>query len=144
MTKQDVLSNQKKLSSIAKEHRSLEKVVKVAEKYISLLDQIDEDKEMLKQNDAELIELARDELPLLEIKKSALEDELKILLLPKDPNDDKNLILEIRAGTGGDEAALFASDLYRIYVRYAERNNWDYKILNSSDTGIVHIYITAI
>ena len=136
MTKQDVLSNQKKLSIIAKEHRSLEKVVKVAKQYISLLDQIDEDKEMLKQNDAELIELARDELPSLEIKKSTLEDELKILLLPKDPNDDKNLILEIRAGTGGDEAALFASDLYRIYTRYAERNNWDYKIMDSSDTGI--------
>ena len=136
MTKQEVLSNQKKLSSIAKEHRSLEKVVKVAKQYISLLDQIDEDKEMLKQDDAELIELAREELPSLEIKKSTLEDELKILLLPKDPNDDKNLILEIRAGTGGDEAALFASDLYRIYVRYAERNNWDYKIMDSSDTGI--------
>ena len=136
MTKQEVLSNQKKLSSIAKEHRSLEKVVKIAEQYISLLDQIDEDKEMLKQDDTELVELARDELPSLEIKKSTLEDELKILLLPKDPNDDKNLILEIRAGTGGDEAALFASDLYRIYVRYAERNNWDYKIMDSSDTGI--------
>ena len=136
MTKQDVLSNQKKLSSIAKEHRSLEKVVKVAEQYISLLDQIHEDKEILKQNDVELIELAREELPSLEIKKSTLEDELKILLLPKDPNDDKNLILEIRAGTGGDEAALFASDLYRIYIRYAERNNWDYQIMNSSDTGI--------
>ena len=136
MTKKEVLSNQKKLSSIAKEHRSLEKVVKVAERYISLLDQIDEDKEMLKQDDDELIELARDELPSLEIKKSTLEDELKILLLPRDPNDDKNLILEIRAGTGGDEAALFASDLYRIYVRYAERNNWDYKIMDSSETGI--------
>ena len=136
MTKHEVLTNQKKLSSIAKEHRSLEKVVKVAKQYISLLNQIDEDKEMLKQDDAELIELASEELPSLEIKKSILEDELKILLLPKDPNDDKNLILEIRAGTGGDEAALFASDLYRIYVRYAERNNWDYKIMDSSDTGI--------
>jgi len=136
MTKHEVLTNQKKLSSIAKEHRSLEKVAKVAKQYISLLNQIDEDKEMLKQDDAELIELASEELPSLEIKKSILEDELKILLLPKDPNDDKNLILEIRAGTGGDEAALFASDLYRIYVRYAERNNWDYKIMDSSDTGI--------
>ena len=136
MTKYEVLSNQKILSSIAKEHRSLEKVVKVAEQYISLLNQIDEDKEMLKQDDTELIELASEELPSLEIKKSILEDELKILLLPKNPNDDKNLILEIRAGTGGDEAALFASDLYRIYVRYAERNNWDYKIMDSSDTGI--------
>jgi len=136
MTKQEVLSDQKKLSSIAKEHSSLERVVKVAREYISVLDQIEEDKEMLNEDDAELIEIAREELPSLEIEKSKLEEELKILLLPKDPNDDKNLILEIRAGTGGDEAALFASDLYRIYIRYAERKNWKYKIMNSSDTGI--------
>ncbi len=136
MTKQEVLIDQKKLSSIAKEHSSLERVVKVATEYISVLDQIDEDKEMLEEDDADLVEIAREELPSLEIKKSNLEEELKILLLPKDPNDDKNLILEIRAGTGGDEAALFASDLYRIYIRYAERKNWKYKIMNSSDTGI--------
>ena len=136
MTKPEVLSDQKKLSSVAKEHSSLEKIVQVATEYISVLDQIDEDKEMLEQDDAELIEIAREELPSLEIEKAKLEGELKILLLPKDPNDDKNLILEIRAGTGGDEAALFASDLYRIYIRYAERRNWKYKIMNSSDTGI--------
>ena len=136
MTKPEVLSDQKKLSSVAKEHSSLDKVVQVATQYISVLDQIDEDKEMLNEDDPELIEIAREELPSLEIEKSKLEEELKILLLPKDPNDDKNLILEIRAGTGGDEAALFASDLYRIYTRYAERKNWKYKIMNSSDTGI--------
>ncbi len=136
MTKPEVLSDQKKLSSIAKEHNSLEKVVQVSTRYISVLDQIYEDKEMLNEGDAELIEIVREELPSLEIEKSKLEDELKILLLPKDPNDDKNLILEIRAGTGGDEAALFASDLYRIYIRYAERKNWKYKLMNSSDTGI--------
>ncbi|MDC3166141.1 peptide chain release factor 1 [Candidatus Marinimicrobia bacterium] len=136
MTKPEVLSDQKKLSSIAKEHNSLEKVVQVSTRYISVLDQIYEGKEMLNEGDAELIEIVREELPALEIEKSKLEDELKILLLPKDPNDDKNLILEIRAGTGGDEAALFASDLYRIYTRYAERKNWKYKLMNSSDTGI--------
>ena len=136
MTKPEVLNDQKKLSSVAKEHSSLEKIVQVATEYISVLDQIDEDKEMLNEDDAELVEIAREELPSLEIEKSKLEKELKILLLPKDPNDDKNLILEIRAGTGGDEAALFASDLYRIYIRYAERKNWKYKIMNSSDTGI--------
>ena len=136
MTKPEVLSDQKKLSSIAKEHNSLEKVVQVSTRYISVLDQIYEDKEMLNEGDAELIEIVREELPSLEIEKSKLEEELKILLLPKDPNDDKNLILEIRAGTGGDEAALFASDLYRIYIRYAERKNWKYKLMNSSDTGI--------
>ena len=136
MTKQEVLSDQKKLSSIAKEHSSLEKVVVVATEYISVLNQIDEDKEMLNEDDEELIQIAREELPSLEVQKSKLEEKLKVLLLPRDPNDDKNLILEIRAGTGGDEAALFAADLYRIYTRYAERKNWKYKIMNSSDTGI--------
>ena len=136
MTKQEVLSDQKKLSSIAKEHSSLEKVVIVATEYISVLNQIDEDKEMLNEDDEELIQIAREELPSLEVQKSKLEEKLKVLLLPRDPNDDKNLILEIRAGTGGDEAALFAADLYRIYTRYAERKNWKYKIMNSSDTGI--------
>ena len=131
MTKAEVLSDQKKLSSIAKEHSSLEKVVIVAKEYILVLNQIDEDKEMLNEDDEELIQIAREELPLLEIQKSNLEEKLKVLLLPRDPNDDKNLILEIRAGTGGEEAALFASDLYRIYIRYAERKNWKYKIMNS-------------
>ena len=136
MTTQEVLSDQKQLTSIAKEHSSLEKIVKTATEYISVLEQIDEDKEMLNEDDEELIEIAREELLLLDIKKAKLEDELKIFLLPKDPNDDKNLILEIRAGTGGDEAALFASDLYRIYTRYAERKSWKYKVIDSSDTGI--------
>ena len=136
MTTQEVLSDQKKLTSIAKEHSSLEKIVNVATEYISVLEQIEEDKEMLNEDDEELIEIAREELLSLDIKKAKLEDELKILLLPKDPNDDKNLILEIRAGTGGDEAALFASDLYRIYTRYAERKSWKYKVIDSSDTGI--------
>ena len=136
MTTQEVLSDQKKLTSIAKEHSSLEKIVNVATEYISVLEQIEEDKEMLNEDDEELIEIAREELLSLDIKKANLEDELKILLLPKDPNDDKNLILEIRAGTGGDEAALFASDLYRIYTRFAERKSWKYKVIDSSDTGI--------
>ena len=72
----------------------------------------------------------------MEQEKELLSDKLKVLLLPKDPNDDKNLILEIRDGTGGDEAALFAADLFRIYTRYAERKNWQYKVMDSSDTGI--------
>ena len=81
-------------------------------------------------------EIAQAEIIELEAKLIDLEKELKILLLPKNPNDDKNLILEIRAGTGGEEAALFAANLYRIYTRYAERNNWVLKILNSTETGI--------
>ena len=136
MTTQEVLSNQKKLTSIAKEHSSLEKIVNVATEYISVLEQIEEDKEMLNEDDEELIEIAREELLSLDTRKVKLEGELKIMLIPKDPNDDKNLILEIRAGTGGDEAALFASDLYRIYTRFAERKSCKYKVIDSSDTGI--------
>ncbi len=81
-------------------------------------------------------QIAQEELDELETKLITLEENLKVLLLPKDPNDNKNLILEIRAGTGGDEAALFAADLFRIYTRYAERKNWTLKVMDSSDTGI--------
>ncbi len=131
-----ILSNQNQLTSIAKEHRSLENVVKISKAYINVLDQLDEVKEMLNEKDDELRKMAEEELNVLGIKKSRFEEKIKLLLLPKDPNDDKNLILEIRAGTGGDEAALFASDLFRIYMRYAERKNWNYKIMDSSETGI--------
>ena len=136
MATEEVLSDPKQLMSLAKEHSSLEKIVKVATEYISVLDQIDEAESMLEDDDEELIEIAREELISLDIIKSKLEKKIKVLLLPKDPNDDKNLILEIRAGTGGDEATLFASDLYRVYTRYAERKSWEYKIMDSSDTGI--------
>ena len=91
---------------------------------------------MLEGDDEELKQIAQEELDELEKRLITLEEKLKVLLLPKDPNDDKNLILEIRAGTGGDEAALFAADLFRIYTRYAERKNWTLKVMDSSDTGI--------
>jgi len=131
-----IYGDQKKLTPIAKEHSAMEKIVTVGKEYISILDQITDIKEMLEGDDEELREIAQEELGELEKRKDQLEEELKVLLLPKDPNDDKNLILEIRAGTGGEEAALFAADLYRVYTRYAERNNWTFKIMNSSDTGI--------
>ena len=115
----------------------LEKIVDCYKKYKSLIENIESGKEMLSsEKDEEMKSFAKEEIERSEKDKIDLEKEIRILLIPKDPNDDKNLILEIRAGTGGDEAALFASDLYRIYVRYAERNNWDYKIMDSSDTGI--------
>ena len=101
-----------------------------------MLQNIEDDKSILDGHDAELKEIAQEELIELESRKDKLESDLKILLLPRDPNDDKNLILEIRAGTGGDEAALFAADLFRVYTRYAERKNWEYKVMDSSDTGI--------
>ena len=136
MTDPDIYGNQEQLTAIAKEHSTMENVVSVGKEYISVLDQIADDKDMLEGDDEELKQIAQEELEELEKRLITLEEKLKVLLLPKDPNDDKNLILEIRAGTGGDEAALFAADLFRIYTRYAERKNWTLKVMDSSDTGI--------
>ena len=136
MTDPDIYGNQEKLTAIAKEHSTLENVVSVGKEYISVLDQIADDEDILEGDDEELKQIAQEELDELETRLITLEEKLKVLLLPKDPNDDKNLILEIRAGTGGDEAALFAADLFRIYTRYAERKNWTLKVMDSSDTGI--------
>ena len=136
MTDPSIFNDQKKLTTIAKEHSSLEGIVNVGKDYLSVLQNIDDDKSILDSDDSELKEIAQEELIDLESRKAVLEEELKVLLLPRDPNDDKNLILEIRAGTGGDEAALFAADLFRVYTRYAERRNWKYKVMDSSDTGI--------
>lgn len=136
MTDPDIYGNQEKLTAIAKEHSTMEDVVSVGKEYISVLDQIADDEDILEGDDEELKQIAQEELDELETRLITLEEKLKVLLLPKDPNDDKNLILEIRAGTGGDEAALFAADLFRIYTRYAERKNWTLKVMDSSDTGI--------
>ena len=132
----EIFNDQKKLTTTAKEHSALEDVVNVGKEYLAVLQNIEDDKSILDGDDAELKEIAQEELNELESRKNKLESDLKILLLPRDPNDDKNLILEIRAGTGGDEAALFAADLFRVYTRYAERKNWKYKVMDSSDTGI--------
>ena len=132
----EIFNDQKKLTTTAKEHSALEDVVNVGKEYLAVLQNIEDDKSILNGDDAELKEIAQEELIELEFRKDKLESDLKILLLPRDPNDDKNLILEIRAGTGGDEAALFAADLFRVYTRYAERKNWKYKVMDSSDTGI--------
>ena len=136
LTDPEIFNDQKKLTTTAKEHSALEDVVNVGKEYLAVLQNIEDDKSILDGDDAELKEIAQEELNELESRKDKLESDLKILLLPRDPNDDKNLILEIRAGTGGDEAALFAADLFRVYTRYAERKNWKYKVMDSSDTGI--------
>jgi len=136
MTRPDIFNDQQKLTAIAKEHKAMEGVVNVGKEYLVVLKDIEEDNLILEGEDQELKQIALEDLIELESKKTILEKQLKVLLLPKDPNDDKNLILEIRAGTGGDEAALFAADLFRVYVRYAERKNWSYKVMESSDTGI--------
>ena len=136
MADPEIYGNQDKLTPIAIEHSAMEGIVNVGKAYISVLDQIADDKEILDGDDDDLKEIVQQELGDLVAEQENIEAEIKVLLLPKNPMDNKNLILEIRAGTGGDEAALFAADLFRIYTRYAERNGWTFKIMNSSDTGI--------
>ena len=131
-----IISDPNQLKALAKEYSKIEPVAKLGKEYIDIVDQIDDNKSVLMDDDAELKEIAREEITDLDRKKSELEEKLRILLLPKNPNDNKNLILEIRAGTGGDEAALFAADLFRLYCHFAERNNWTKKLLASNEIGI--------
>ena len=132
----DVISNQPVWQKYIKEMGEMEPIVNKYKEYKKTKESIAEAKEMLDSGDEELRELAKMELSDLEDKIPAMENDLKILLLPKDPNDDKNVILEIRAGTGGEEAALFAQDLLRMYLRYAERRGWKAEIMDANDTGI--------
>ncbi|MGA1931603.1 peptide chain release factor 1 [Arcobacter sp. YIC-464] len=128
----DITSDIKKMTELSKEQSNIEPIVKKAQEYIQVLEDIDENKMLL--DDDELGELAKEELKELESKKPVLEEEIKFLMIPKDPNDDKNIYLELRAGTGGDEAAIFVGDLFRAYLRYAEGNNWKVEIMNSSES----------
>ncbi|MBE9485705.1 MAG: peptide chain release factor 1 [Desulfuromonadales bacterium] len=129
-----VISDQKRYRGLAKEHADLTEVVTVYGKYKQACSDIDGNRELLRDSDPEMRELAKAELPELEDLQLQLEERLKILLLPSDPNDEKNIILEIRAGTGGDEAALFAADLFRMYSRYADRNRWKVELMSVSET----------
>jgi len=119
----------------AKTLSELEPLVQKFRQYKSIEEDIKGAEELVNGSDAEMRELAREELKTLEVRRDALLQELKILLIPKDPNDEKNVILEIRAGTGGDEAALFAGDLFRMYGRYAERQGWRIEVMSSSESG---------
>jgi peptide chain release factor 1 len=128
-----VLSDPKQLSVLNRERVDIAPIVDAFGQYRGLERSIAEDKEAL--SDPELGPLARDELPELEQKLGALEEKLRLLLLPRDPNDEKNTLLEIRAGTGGEEAALFAADLFRMYTRYAERRAWRVEVMSQSDAS---------
>lgn len=120
-----VMANQKEWQKLCKEHADLEIIVNTYREYKKAQEDLESDKEMLKEeSDKELREMAQEEIKELTLKLEDLERELTILLLPKDPNDDKDVFIEIRAGAGGEEAALFASNLLRMYTRYAERKNW--------------------
>jgi peptide chain release factor 1 len=120
----------------SREHAELSKIVSVFRKYKRILTELNDSRELLRDKDPDIKEMARNEVDSLTLGKENLENELKNLLLPKDPNDDKNVIVEIRAGTGGEEAALFASALFRMYARYTENKNWKLEVMTHHPTGV--------
>ena len=132
----EIINNQPLWQKHIKEMGEMEPIVNKYKEYKAAKESMAEAKDMLDMGDDELRELAKMEISDLEDRIPQLEDELKILMLPKDPNDEKNVILEVRAGTGGDEAALFGNDLLRMYLRYAERRGWKAEIMDLNDTGI--------
>lgn len=130
----DAMSDMSHYSKLSKEYKDLEKIVNKYKDYKTVLDNISSSREILDvEKDPEFREMAKAELDELEPKKEAMEEELKQMLIPKDPNDDKNSILEIRAGTGGDEAAIFAGDLFRMYQRYCEKQGWKLSVLDLTE-----------
>lgn len=133
----DVLSNQREYQQVAKERSELLPLAEKYGRYKSLKEQALESQALFeREEDPEMREMIREEIGSLKEQLEKTENELKVMLAPKDPNDDKNVILEIRAGTGGEEAALFAADLFRMYARYAELRKWKVEILDSNPTGI--------
>lgn len=135
MSDPEVIRDREAYQKYGREHSELSKVVSAFRIYRTVLTDIEGSHELLQDADPEIKELAREELRSLEGEKERLEDELKRLLLPKDPNDEKNIILEIRAGTGGEEAGLFAGDLFRMYNRYAETQGWKVEVMAHHPTG---------
>ncbi|MDH4139667.1 MAG: peptide chain release factor 1 [Coriobacteriia bacterium] len=132
-----IFGDQKEYARLAKEHADMTPLAQRIEEYFGVLDGIADAEEMLRaETDADMKELAKEESRELEQRVPGLEEELRAMMLPKDPNDDKNVIVEIRAGAGGDEAALFAGDLYRMYTRYAESQRWKVEEIDASPTEI--------
>ncbi len=129
---QEILTDIKKMTELSKEQSSIKKIVDAAKEYIQIIEDIEDNKMLL--GDDELADLAKEELKELETRKPELEEEIKILLLPTDPNDDKNIYVELRAGAGGDEAGLFVADMFRTYIKFAENQGWKTEIMNSSES----------
>jgi peptide chain release factor 1 len=136
LSRPDVTKDQKTYQKYTKEHSQLSPIIQAYRKYNAIKEEIENSKFLLDDPDHEMRRLAKDEVESLKTELSQLENDLKFLLLPKDPNDEKNTIIEIRAGTGGDEAALFAADLFRAYLKYAEIRRWKTDILSRHNTGI--------
>jgi peptide chain release factor 1 len=133
LTNPEVIADNRKFSALSKEYRSLEKIVGVYKNYLKLLDDIEFNKEVLASDDDEMREMAKLELPTLEENREITEAKIRQMLIPKDPQDEKNCILGIRAGTGGDEASLFAGDLLRMYIKYCEKRGYKTTILSESE-----------
>jgi peptide chain release factor 1 len=136
MADPEVLSDHEKYQKIAKQHRDLEPVVEKFREYRQVKTGIADARAMLNESDADIRAMAQEELTALEAREPQLEEDLKLLLLPKDPNDEKNVVVEIRAGTGGDEASLFAAEVFRMYTRFAEQHRWKVEVLSSSESSV--------
>ena len=133
LIKPEILNDIKRITELSKEQSDLEKLVQKSKQYLQNLQNIEENKSLL--DDKELGDLAKEEIKEAEAQNQELESEIKVLLLPKDPNDEKNIYLELRAGTGGDEAGIFVGDLFKAYVRYAESKGWKVEIISSNENN---------
>jgi peptide chain release factor 1 len=132
----DTINNQERWRQFMKEHSDLQPIIDKINEYKKNQETIQESYEMLKESDPEIVEMAKEELATAKDEIVRIENDIKILLLPKDPNDDKNVFVEIRGGAGGDEAALFSAQLYRMYSRYAERMRWKTEIISLNENGV--------
>jgi peptide chain release factor 1 len=136
LTNPEIIADNKKFGASSKEYRSLEKIVQAYDQYKKILDDVEFYREALGGADEELRELAKIELPEIEEKQKKMEADIRQMLIPKDPQDEKNAIIEIRAGTGGDEASLFAGDLLRMYMRYCEQRGWKTALLSENEGSV--------
>lgn len=134
LSRPEIVADVKQLTALSKEQSQIQEITQQARIYLATLESIQENKLLLE--DKELSELAKEELKFLESTKTELEEHLRVLLIPKDPNDDKNIYLELRAGTGGDEAGIFVGDLFRAYCRYADTKGWKVEIISSSENDV--------
>lgn len=136
MAEPEVVSDQQKYQKIAKQHRDLEGLVEKFREYREVKNGLADADAMMQESDPEMRAMAEEEYASLEVRMPKIEEDLKLLLLPKDPNDEKNVVVEIRAGTGGDEASLFAAEVFRMYARYAEQRRWKVEVLSISDSSV--------
>jgi peptide chain release factor 1 len=136
MSDPEIAADYAQVAEYAQERSNLQDIVEKYYTYKDVTEQIEEAESLLDSDEPDMRQLAQDELHNLQVQQDELEEQIRLMLLPKDPRDAKNVIMEIRAGTGGDEAGIFAADLYRMYTRYAEANRWSVEILSSNETGV--------